>query len=153
MRSITKRHFQITSCLTELYLFRWQFINEDTFLCFSKEECILAMCSPGHISVVAGHQLNRHSVIINSTLNSKLTHLLLIKKKFKLNTMWTWKLCFTYQSDVNLHLFNSNTLYQMNEIYTGKKSPKESISSWTHLRISKESTLSLSESSDCKKIG
>lgn len=85
MRSIKKRHFQITSYLTELYLFPWQFISEDTFLCFSKEECILAMCSPGHISVVAGHQLNRHSVIINSTLNSKLTHLLLIKK----NLNWT----------------------------------------------------------------
>lgn len=59
----------------------------------------------------------RHSVIINSALNSKLSS----EKNFKLNPMWTWKLYFTYQSDINLHLFNFNTLYQMNEIYTGKK--------------------------------
>lgn len=59
MRSIRKCHFQITSYLTELYLFCWQFINEDTFWCFSKEACILSLCSPGHISIVARHQLNR----------------------------------------------------------------------------------------------
>ena len=47
------------------------------------------------------------------------------KKKFKLNTMWTWKLCFTYQSDVNLHLFNFNILHQLNEMYTGKNHLKK----------------------------